>query len=80
MLPHSKEHLATIKGYGGTAVLLTVVDDVRHIVARLSEELVLAEDQWEIRVIQGKIRALTDLINSYSKTTGLPNNANRLSQ
>jgi hypothetical protein len=55
MLPHSKEHLATIKGYGGTAVLLTVVDDVRHIVARLSEELVLAEDQWEIRLYRARL-------------------------
>lgn len=66
MLPHSKEHLRVVLECIGQSGVMAVVSDMRHIVNKLTQDLIRSEDDRESTVLKGQIRALTDLIDRYT--------------
>ncbi len=66
MLPHSKEHLRVVLECIGQSGVIAVVSDMRHIVNKLTQDLIRSEDDRESTVLKGQIRALTDLIDRYT--------------
>lgn len=66
MLPHSKEHLRVVLECIGQSGVVAVIADMRHIVNRLTLDLIRSEDERETTLLKGQIRALTDVIDRYT--------------
>jgi hypothetical protein len=54
MLPHSKEHLRVVLECIGQSGVMAVVADMRHIVNKLTQDLIRSEDERETLYSRGK--------------------------
>lgn len=67
MLPHSSEALREVLAHIGGPGLIAVIKDMRHIVNKLTDDLINAESEREVALIQGQIRAIRDLVERYTR-------------
>lgn len=67
MLPHSKDALREVLAHIGGPGLIAAIKDMRHIVNKLTEDLVNAETEREVALLQGQIRAVRDIIDRYTR-------------
>lgn len=67
MLPHSPSDLRVIYECIAHPGVMAILADLRHIVNKLTDDLVMAESDREVAVIQGKIRAVKDIIDRYTR-------------
>lgn len=67
MLPHNKETLAKVGQYIGSTAIIAINDDLRSTVNKLTDMLIVEEDERTIIILQGAIRAINELIERYTK-------------
>jgi hypothetical protein len=67
MLPHNKETLSKVGQYIGHPAIIAVNDDLRTTVSKLTEMLIIEENERTVVIIQGAIRALNELVDRYTK-------------
>ena len=67
MLPHNKETLSKVGQYIGHPAIVAINDDLRSVVSKLTDMLIIEENDRTIIVIQGAIRAINELIDRYTK-------------
>ena len=67
MLPHSNEALREVLAHVGGPGLIAAIKDMRYIVNKLTEDLINAETEREVALLQGQIRAIRDIIDRYTR-------------
>ena len=67
MLPHNSNELRTILELIGQGGAQAIIADMRHIVSKLTHDLIMCESEREVVMLQGSIRCLTDLIDRYTR-------------
>ena len=67
MLPHNKETLAKVGQYIGSTAIIAINDDLRSTVNKLTDMLIVEEDERTIIILQGAIRAINELVDRYTK-------------
>jgi hypothetical protein len=67
MLPHSKDALREVLAHVGTIGVVAILKDMRYFVNKLTENLVNAETEREVILLQGQIRAIMDLVDRYTR-------------
>lgn len=72
MLPHNKETLGVVLQYMGHPALIAVNDDLRQVVNKLTDMLIQSEEDRTTAGLQYTIRALTELVDRYSRPLSGP--------
>jgi hypothetical protein len=67
MLPHNPSDLKTILELIGQQGCQSMISDMRHIVNKLTHDLIMAETERDVMILQGGIRVINDLINRYTR-------------